>query len=344
MKHKFVKTFLPLLTLIIILLFLSSRHHDPDRSFKRTRLLMGTIVEISLFNSEDQGDAEAVVRGVFDEMKRLEGLLGRRQTGSDVWRINASSPDPVPVSREALEVISEGLRFQELTDGAFDIYLGRLSALWDFDGERTSPPPPEDIEALLENRLAGGLEIDRSESSILKRGDLHLDLGGIAKGYIIDEASRILNQKGLRDFIVNAGGDMRISGRNGDRPWRIGLQHPRRDGKVFASIDIDERDIAIVTSGDYERFFIHKGKRYHHILDPSTGFPADGLISATVLAKDAKTADALCTAVFVMGLEKGMAFIEAAEGVEGVLVGRDEKIAVSDGLRERVVIRWKESD
>lgn len=343
MKHKIVKTVLPLVTLIVILVFLSSRHHESDRSFKRTRLLMGTIVEISLFDEEERPEAEALVHAAFDEMKRLEGLLGRRQSGSDIWRINRSSGESLPISLETTEVISEGLRFQDLTDGTFDIYLGRLMALWDFDGERTSPPSRKEVKGLLKDKLAGSVEIDRSGNSLLKRGKVHLDLGGIAKGYIIDEASRLIRQEGVRNFIINAGGDMRIHGRKGERPWRIGLQHPRKSGKIFAHLDIAEKDIAIVTSGDYERFFVHEGKRYHHILDPASGFPAKGLISATVLAKDTKTADALCTAIFVMGMEKGMALIESMDGVEGVLVGRDEKVFVSDGLKERVVIHWKEN-
>ena len=168
---------------------------------------------------------------------------------------------------------------------------------------------------------------------------MKLDLGAIAKGYIIDEAGKVLIANNIDNFIINAGGDMVIRGKRGNKPWKVGLQHPRDTSKVMAHIEIEDARTTIVTSGDYERAFIHNGERYHHILDPETGYPAKGLISVTIKALDAKVADALSTAIFVMGAEKGLALIERLEDVEGVLVDSNENIIISKGLKDKVVIR-----
>jgi len=305
---------------------------------------MGTLVEITLFKEDRDIDSEKIVNEVFMEIKRLEGLLGRHQEGSDVWRVNRGGEAPLAVSPETLEVVEEGLRFNALTDGAFDIRLGRLIELWDFEGEGKEPPDESEIKKILPGIAAGSVEADRVKNTLVKKGDIHLDLGGIAKGYIIDRAGRLMMERGIKNFIINAGGDMVIKGRKGDAPWRIGLQHPRKSGEVFAHIDVEEENVAIVTSGDYERFFMHDGKRYHHILDPRTGYPARGLISATIVAGDAETADALCTAVFVLGRERGMKLIESMSGVEGLVVDDNMDVAISKGLKGRVVLRWKEKN
>jgi thiamine biosynthesis lipoprotein len=163
---------------------------------------------------------------------------------------------------------------------------------------------------------------------------MNIDLGGIAKGYAVDRAFELLKGLGYRNLVVNAGGDLRVGGSKPDGPWSIGIQHPRDPEKILARISVS--DTAVATSGDYEKFFIHQGKRYHHILNPKDGFPAEGCQSVTILAKDAATADALATAIFVLGPEKGYALCQRLEGVDCLIIDKEGNITLSPGLKGRI--------
>lgn len=310
---------------------------------------MGTVVEITVINNKDNPeedatlapveDIDAAVEAAFAKIKKLEELFGRRQKGSDIWKINRSPGLSVSVSPETYKLVEDGLNFSKISDGAFDITLGRIIELWDFESEKPSVPNAVAIEHALKGIGSKSVLLDKEALAITPLNAVKLDLGAIAKGYIIDEAGKILIANHIDNFIINAGGDMVIRGKRGSKPWKVGLQHPRDTGKVLAHIEIEDAETAIVTSGDYERYFIEGGERYHHILDPGTGYPAKGLISVTIKAPGAKVADALSTAVFVMGAEKGLALIEELEGVEAVLVDKDKNIIISKGLKDKVVIR-----
>jgi thiamine biosynthesis lipoprotein len=163
---------------------------------------------------------------------------------------------------------------------------------------------------------------------------MSIDLGGIAKGYAVDRAFDLLRNLGYRNLIVNAGGDLRVGGSKLNQPWSIGVQHPRESQKILARISVS--DGAMATSGDYEKYFIHQGKRYHHIVNPKDGFPAEACQSVTFLHKDGMTADALATAVFVLGPEKGYALCQKIEGADCLIVDREGKTVFSPGLRERI--------
>lgn len=341
MSKRFFRLFLPLAVIVLILLFLSIKGEQSGNAVKRTQLLMGTIVEITVFDEGNGTDTDEGMSAAFDEIKRLEGILGRQREGSDIWRINNRPGEEVPVSGETVELVEAGLYFHQISSGSFDITLGKLMDLWRFEGEMTGQSPPLDADIKSAVNISGtqNLKIDRSQGTISSLADVHLDLGGIAKGYIIDSAGELLVRRGIKNFIINAGGDMIIKGRKGDKDWRIGLQHPRNPDKVLAYMDIKEDFTSIVTSGDYERGFTHEGIRYHHILNPSTGYPARGLMSVTIKAADAKSADALSTAVFVLGKNEGLRLIESMKGVEGILVDDDLKIHVSSGLKQQVFTR-----
>lgn len=338
MKRSFIKSFFPLLTLIVIIAVISSIVGKKGSAIKRTRFLMGTIVEITVFNSGKEPGIQEAIEGAFREIKRLEDMFGRRQSGSDVWKVNHSFGKDVKVSSETMDLIRAGLYFSKLSGGAFDITVGRLMELWNFEGDRRVPPSAPEIKNALSMSGSNNMLIDAEKNVISADNGVHLDLGGIAKGYIIDLAAAKLLERGIKNFIINAGGDMVIWGRKGNRAWKIGLQNPRDSQKIMAHMEVDEAHTAIVTSGDYERFFIHDGVRYHHIIDPSSGYPARGLISVTITAEDAKTADALSTAVFVLGVEKGLKLIDSLEGVEGMLVDEAQKIHLSKGIKEKVVV------
>ena len=188
------------------------------------------------------------------------------------------------------------------------------------------------------------LEVDVAKSTaFLKQKGMRVHLGGIGKGYAVDRAAAILRGRGINDFMIQSGGDLYVAGRRGDRAWRAGIQDPRGpEGTSFAAMDLT--DSAFTTSGDYERFFMKDGHRYHHIIDPDTGLPATGSRSVTIVARTATLADALDTGIFILGPEKGMALIERLNGVEGVIVTGSNNVLVSSGLAGRLVLRSPPTD
>ena len=181
---------------------------------------------------------------------------------------------------------------------------------------------------------APAVKISASDNTVALPAGMKIGLGGIAKGYGVDRAMKILMDHGIQNAIVNAGGDMKILGKEFDEPWKIGIKHPRRKGKALAIVRLT--NTCLVTSGDYERFFELNEKRYHHIIDPRTGYPARGCMSASVVAPNAEYADALATSLCVLGPAKGLKLIELLPKGEAVLVGMDGEVHVSSGLRGQV--------
>jgi thiamine biosynthesis lipoprotein len=219
------------------------------------------------------------------------------------------------------------------------VTFGALSGIWRFDHDIDGQVPDRsEITRRLPLVDYRALEVDeRAGTASLARAGMKVHLGGIGKGFAIDRAVTILREAGLTDFMIQSGGDMFLAGRRGDRPWRVGIQDPRgAPNTLFAAIEITEA--AFSTSGDYERFFIRDGRRYHHILDPATGEPATASRSVTIMAKSATVSDGLSTGVFILGAEKGMALIERLEDVEGVIVAQDNQVRVSSGLEGRLAL------
>ena len=295
---------------------------------------MGTLVEIGV--AGQVVDFEGACVAVFAEFARLEGLFSEWRPESELGRVNASAGVvPVAVSPEVFAILERALDISALSNGAFDPTFAAMWGLWTFgdDGVKTRPTAAavESRRRLIDWRK---VQLDRKASTVfLPEKGMKLGLGGIAKGYATDRAVAILRDRGVRDFSLKAGGELFVSGHRGTRLWRVGLQDPRgRD--PFAAIDLT--DSAFDTSGDYERFFFDEGERWHHIIDPATGYPARRSRSATVLAADALTADALDTALFVMGPAEGIALAERLPGVEAAIVGSDGRLYVTSGLVERL--------
>ncbi|MEE9615368.1 MAG: FAD:protein FMN transferase [Thermodesulfobacteriota bacterium] len=342
----------PLVALsVLVLISIPFIFKKADDTTTYSRVLMGTVVEITL--GEDREDA---AEAAFSEIARLEALLSGYIPTSDVSRIAAAAGvtgrggrrgrGGVKVSPETFIVVKTAVRIAELSGGAFDPTVGALGKLWSFSGEENPVPSEEEVAALLPLVDYGKIFMDEASSTVgLEAEGMALTLGGVAKGFIVGRAVETLKDKGLEWGIVKAGGDMvafrdgeRGSGRGGrKKPFTIGIRHPRKgegqEEKLLGTVTVPEGG-ATATSGDYERFFIKDGVRYHHILDPATGYPAKKCRSVTIISEDPIVADALSTAVFVMGPEKGMALIEKLEGVEGVIVGSNSELSVSSGLKE----------
>jgi len=251
---------------------------------------------------------------------------------SDVNRINRSAGnDGVRVSPETVEVIKRAQEVSKLSGGGFDITIAPLVQLWRKARERGMPPEMEEVKETLNLVNFRSLRTHYGGKVLLKKKGMAIDLGGIAKGYAVDRAFELLKGLGYRNLVVNAGGDLRVGGSKPDGPWSIGIQHPRDPEKILVRISLS--DTAVATSGDYEKFFIHQDKRYHHILNPKNGFPAEGCQSVTVLHNEGATADALATAIFVLGPEKGYALCQKLEGVDCLIVERDGKTIFTPGLK-----------
>lgn len=303
------------------------------------RLAMGSELHLTAW-TVDEPAARAAFATVFAEFERLEGLLSVWRDGSDVGRLNHTAGGaPVPVHDDTRRVLHAAAQVSAWTDGKFDITFGALAEVWKFDHDQDNRVP---TTAELTVRVARvdytALVVDDGRgTAVLTRPDVRVHLGGIGKGYAVDRGVAILRAAGLRNFMLQAGGDLYVGGRAGDAPWRLGIQDPRGPGgEPFASVDL--ADATFSTSGDYERFFEHDGVRYHHILDPDTGQPARGCRSVTIVARDAMRADALSTGVFILGPERGMALVERLPDVEAVIVTADNQVRISSGLQGRVTL------
>jgi thiamine biosynthesis lipoprotein len=280
---------------------------------------MGTIVEITVVHRSEER-AQDAIKEAMSEFQRIDDLMSSYKPESIVSRLNTNIyPGKVPVGKEVFGIIRYAFSISADSDGAFDSTIWPVSRLWDFD-EGGMVPESETITKKLQFVGYKNLIFDENSYSVgFCINGMGLDLGAVAKGWAVDRAIDILMARGVRNAIVDAGGDLRIIGnRPGKEYWRIGVKHPRNPGALLLTFDL--RDTAIVTSGDYERFFEAGGVRYHHILDPSTGRPARGCQSVTVLAPTATEADACATAAFVLGPAKGITFLRARPGVRGVIV------------------------
>jgi len=298
---------------------------------------MSTTIAVTLPASDDARAAAGAVIGLFE---RLEKELSEWREASPLAEVNRRAGGaPVAVPPDLLAVVERSVELAERTGGAFDPTWAALWGLWDFQAEEPALPDPEAIAcaaALVDYRR---VEIDSAAGTIrLPEPGMKIGLGAIAKGYALDRAAELLRARGHEDFLIVAGGQVYAGGRRDGRPWRIGIRDPRGDAAdALALLDL-AGGLSSSTSGDYESYFELDGVRYHHILDPRTGRPARGLTSATVLAPDATLADALSTALMVLGPDRGLALAEEWPGVEAVLVGEGGELHTTSGLANRLEI------
>ncbi|NOY65602.1 MAG: FAD:protein FMN transferase [Nitrospirae bacterium] len=320
---------------LILIIVLSGCNSNKERMFKKSEILMDTIVSITVV-SKSKEKAEAAIDKAFKEIKRLERLLNFYSEESEIAEINKNSGmRPVKVSPETYEVVDISRTISEKTGGAFDITIGPISGLYDF--VRKKRPSLQEIHALIPLVGYKKMVLNPEERTVyLQKKGMKIDPGGIAKGYAADRAVEILKKEGIKAALVAIAGDIRCFGTKPDGgDWIVGIQNPRagKGEDVFATIRL--KDMAISTSGDYQRYFIEDGKRYHHILDPATGLPARGLISVSVVGPLATYTDSLATAVFVKGLTEGKRLAERM-GYHIVAVDRDGNIHISELIKDKI--------
>lgn len=311
----------------------------PRPLFGRNRQIMGTVFSIQVDAPEEV--AEPAIAAAFDEIARLEEVLSEWRPSSEISRINAAAGEhPVAIGTDTLEVVRAGLETSRESGGAFDLSWAALRGLYDFGPGSHDDPDPREIRRRI--RLIGYRDIVLDEAAgtvFLRRRGMQIGTGGIAKGYALDRAGSILEAAGIRSYMLFGGGQVQIHGMRGDRPWRVGIQHPREPEEYFAFLEAS--DVSISTSGDYEHsYFDDAGVRIHHIIDTRTGLPARGALSVTVITRDGIHADALSTAVFVLGVERGLALLAALPfHAEAVIVGPDCVLHATPGTADRLRFR-----
>ena len=310
-----------------------------------TQRSMGADARLTAWTADEKA-ARSAFDDAFRELDRLESLMSTWRPGSDLVRLNeAAGKQPVRVSQEVFDALRTARDFGDTTSGAFDVTFAALADVWKFDHDQDNKvPSTADIQRRLPLVGYKSLVLDTSaRTAYLTRAGMRAHLGGIGKGVAVDRVASLLRERGLTSFMIQFGGDMYLAGMPDTRRWRVGIQDPRGEGdKSFATMELT--DSAISTSGDYERFFLKDGVRYHHIIDTRTGQPARGSRSVTIVAKTSSTADALSTGVFVMGPVAGMALIERLPDVEGVIVNDRNEVLVSSGLKGRLTIISKPTD
>ncbi len=315
--------------------------------YKESRVVMDTLSTITVLSPSEEKAREAIEAG-FARIKKLEQLLNFFSPESEITAINrASGSSPVKVSKETLEIIKKAVEIADYTNGAFDPTIGPVIRLWGFSRQTpgSSIPSIDEIKNALRLVDYKKIKIDISASEVfLEKRGMELDLGGIVKGYAADMAIEAIKVKGIKAALVAIAGDIKGFGLKPDlQSWKVGIQSPRpADNKakiegedIFASLYL--KDKAISTSGDYQRFFIKQGKRYHHILDPRIGYSTSDVISVSVIAPHGFIADGLSTGIFVLGREKGIKLLKSM-GLDGIIVDANEEIFLTKNLRGKINI------
>jgi thiamine biosynthesis lipoprotein len=305
---------------------------DSGRWVVGDEAIMGTAIRVEFWldASHDARAGDAAVAAVMAEMHRIDAAMSPFKPASELSRINRDAAhQPVRVGDEMFALLARALEFSRATDGAFDITFAAAGGLYDY--RLGIAPGAAELAAA---RAAIGwrhLVLDRDAQTVrFAKPGMRIDLGGFAKGHAVDNGAAILRRMGIRHAIVTAGGDSRIVGDRRGRPWTIGIRDPRRPGEVVALLPLE--DVALSTSGDYERYFEADGVRHHHVIDPRTGKSPDHVHSVSIVAPDGLTSEALSKCVFVLGVERGLQYVESIPGADGVVVDSAGRLHFTTGL------------
>lgn len=306
---------------------------NESRLSQSTMFGMGTVITNKVFGRQKDEALQAADK----ETVRLERMLSRFIPESEISRINSSAGIRYEkVSNETFEILSRAVEFSKCSQSRFDVTIGPLVTLWSVLKGTSEPPHKSEIRQVLPLVNYNDLALDHSQKEVgLKKEGQSIDLGGIGKGYAADKITEVFKRYVISSAFTNFGGNVAAIGAKPDgSPWRIGIQHPRKEDSLIGVVSVVDK--SVVTSGDYQRCFIgSNGKRYHHILDPATGYPSEtGLISATIISESSMAADALSTILFTAGMEKGIQILKAFPGTEAILIDSNLLIYITQGLKD----------
>lgn len=318
--------------LLILLLLATQTLSFGQQIFKKKQSLLGSPFEITVVAKDSiQGNLFSDL--AITEVRRIENLISDWIPTSQISKVNHNAGiSPIKVDKEVYDLVDRATKISKLTSGAFDISYASMDRIWKFDGSMKEMPTPEEIRKSVEKVGYQNIILNPKDTTIfLKNKGMKLGLGGIGQGYIADKIKVLLQEKGCSSGLVNVSGDINTWGKqpNGNL-WTVGIVNPMNKNKVFATFPLD--DSAVETSGSYEKYVTFNGKRYSHIIDPRTGYPATGIISVSVFAKQTELADALATGIFVMGVEVGLDLVNQLKGIECIIVDDKGGIHVSKNI------------
>jgi thiamine biosynthesis lipoprotein len=300
-------------------------------AMSRTELFMGTSVKITLYNHEN----EESINKAFERIKEIEDTVSINKEGTEIGELNKNAGvRPVKLSKDSIEIIEKGLHYSNLSKGSYDISIGPLVKLWSIGLPEAKVPTENEIKEVLENIDYSKVKIN-DEEVFLEEKEMILDLGSIAKGYAADEVVEVLENEGVEKAVIDLGGNIYVMGEKAkNQKWKIGVQNPFADrGSAIGSILLSDK--SIVTTGVYERYIEDGDAKYHHVLDPKTGYPYETEIAGvTIIADKSIDADSLSTLVFTKGIDEGLEFIESIDGVEAIFVSNSKEIYKSVGIKD----------
>ena len=304
---------------LILFLFISNLGFS-QQIFKKKQSLLGSPFEITVVaNDSVQGNYFTTL--AINEVKRIENLISDWIPTTQISKINQNAGiQPVKVDQEVYDLVERAIKISNLTSGAFDISYASMDKIWKFDGSMKEMPSKETIKKSVERVGFQNIILNSKDTTIfLKNKGMKLGLGGIGQGYIADKIKVLLQEKGCLSGLVNVSGDINTWGKQPDgKSWTVGIVNPMNKNKIFATFPLE--DSAVETSGSYEKYVTFNGKRYSHIIDPRTGYPASGIVSVSVFAKQTEIADALATGIFVLGVEVGLDLINQLNGIGCIIV------------------------
>jgi len=303
------------------------------KTVQKTETIMGTQVSITVVAKTEQ-EGEAAIDAAMAEVRRFDRMMSLYKDDSEITRVNlAAGKGPVEVSPEMIEIVEAARKISELTDGAFDVTVGPLVVLWQMRLKEGAAPTETEIESI-KNRVGyRNIITDKKASTLfLMKPGMIMDFGGCAKGYVADRVAELLKGRGIDNAIVALAGDIRVMGHRPDgSSWRIGVQHPRDSAKTLTVLELSDKFIS--TSGDYERYQIVHRKRYHHILDPRTGKPSEGMESVTLVGDRGSDGDPLATALFILGPKQGRKIVKKL-GYNAIFVDDRGRVVMTDGIKK----------
>lgn len=305
---------------LLLVSFLFSVVTFSQVTFKKEASLLGSPFDITVI-AKDSVQGNDYTNQAIDEVKRIENLISDWIPTTQISSVNKNAGiQPIKVDSDVYDLVERALKISKLTNGAFDISYASMDKIWRFDGSMKKMPSKEEIKKSVDKVGYQNVILNPNDTTIfLKNKGMKIGLGGIGQGYVADKIKELLISKGCGSGIVNVSGDISTWGKQMDgKPWTIGIINPMNKNKIFATFPLE--DTAVETSGSYEKYVVFDGKRYSHIIDPRTGYPASGIVSISVFAKQTEMADALATGIFVMGVEVGLDFVNQIKGLECIIV------------------------
>lgn len=324
-----------IILIMLILIFITGRNQN--NSIVQEFYSLGTLNQLKVYGK----NAEKAIEEAVKKVGEIDDKMSVFKNDSEISRINKyAGKTPQEVSKDTYCVIKKAVEYCSLSEGAFDITIRPLVGLWNISGENPRVPNSNEIQEKLRSVNYKDIILDETESLVLLKNEKQeIDVGGIAKGYAADAVREVLLRNNIKSALINLGGNILTVGKKEDgTPWCVGIQDPTKDrGEFVGTINVINK--SVVTSGNYERYFIQDGKRFHHIIDPRTGYPSNSeIISVTIISDNSIDGDGLSTGIYIMGLYKSIKLIEEIKGVDAVFITKNKEVYVTSGIKENFIL------